>query len=342
MKSSMFTMVRGMGLAAVVAAFTVSANAATLTQTSIIGGFNYAGSGGALGYIFGPAVAGRAGVGTFGAQFAGPALVNSLTIDQLDSGRKRPNEVRVYTAPGIYTTVYFADTQAPQTVDFTAFNGGQPIAANNSFLMLAVISQYGTSDPNFGIMPGFSFDGTYVGPADVNLNASATMSSQNPWGDPSNQPASIANNGQIASLVVSDGTYWTRNASPHSLTATYSAAQNVGSIGLGWTGNVFATTDRDLPRFITVSDSHGNSEVVTLAPLFPAQYMRYTLTTPFLDTTSLTITFPDGSNTANWYINGDSNFGMTEFQAFASTIPEPATLALMALGGLLIASRRRR
>lgn len=338
MKTSVFTMVRGICLAAVVAAFTVSANAATLTQTSIIGGFNYPGSGGAYGYIYGPAVAGRAGVGTFGAQFAGPALVNSLTIDQIDNvNRRRPNEVRVYTAPGTYTTVYFADTQAPQTVDFTAFNGGQPIAAN-SFLMLAVISQYGSGDPNFGIMPGFSFDGTLVGPADVNLNASAVMSSQNPLS--SSYPASRANDGQIASRSDADSTFWARNSSsPRSLTATYSSAQDVGSIGLGWAGNTSAQTDRDLPRFVTVSDSHGNSQVVTLDPLFPAQYMRYTLTTPFLDTDSLTIAFPDGTIAANWYINGDPGFGMTEFQAFA--IPEPATLALLACGGLMIASRRR-
>ena len=44
----------------------------------------------------------------------------------------------------------------------------------------------------------------------------------------------------------------------------------------------------------------------------------------------------------NWWINsGSHSFGLTEFQAFASPIPEPMTMSLLALGGLALLRRRR-
>jgi len=75
--------------------------------------------------------------------------------------------------------------------------------------------------------------------------------------------------------------------------------------------------------------------------------------TIFKNTASLKLTFPEwidldesgwqAKNGDNWWINtsGTSGyFGLSEFQAFAA-IPEPATMTLLALGGLAMLRRRR-
>ena len=98
-----------------------------------------------------------------------------------------------------------------------------------------------------------------------------------------------------------------------------------------------------MPKYVVLSDGSGNSEQITINPL-PSQYMRYDLTTPFLGATYLTLTMPPatggGGDSVNWYINGDANYGITEFQAFAF-VPEPASVGLMVLGAGLFLQRRR-
>ena len=315
------------GLATVIAGLVASETSAVpLTEVTKIGGFNSAGFGGTYGFIYGAPVAGVPGRGLFGAEFNGLSLVDSITITQYtDAGRNRPKNVRVYTDQTHYVTVTFVNTQAVQTVDFKPFNGGQPILTS-AYVLLAVQDEYGAGDPNFGVM-SYSFSGTYIGPADVvNLNASGTASMTNPLGG-YGYPAKTVD-GNIVSRSTGDSPYWTRDAiGPDSLTVTYSSPQDVASIGLGWAAD---TPSRDMPKFVTITDSHSQSAVITNEPLL-SQYGRYKLAQPFTQTTSLTITMPPAAGTSadatNWYINGDANYGITEFQAF----PPPPKGTLMTL-----------
>ena len=78
------------------------------------------------------------------------------------------------------------------------------------------------------------------------------------------------------------------------------------------------------------------------------QYNRYNLSEEFAGGTDfLTITFP-ASDSGQWNHLYPSwpIVGLVEFQAFAGqvvpTIPEPATMTLLALGGLAVLRRRRK
>ena len=319
-------------------AWSGAAPAAPLTVATRVGGFNADGYGGSYGFVYGPGQNGKPGNGIFGADFGGTALVDSITIDQYDdAARRRPQNVRVYTDATTYITATFADTQGPQTVDLKPFNGGQPVRAD-SYLEFVVETEYGAGDPNFGVMD-YSFDGTYVGPATANLNAGATPSVQNPL--PGYGFGARTVDGQIVSHNTNDACFWTRDTTgPDALTVTYAGAKDVGSIGLGFAGD---GPSRDMPKYVVLSDGNGHSEQITIN-LLPSQYMRYDLTTPFLGATYLTITMPPatgtGADSADWFINGDANYGITEFQAFAF-VPEPASVGLVALGAGLLLQRRR-
>ena len=74
-----------------------------------------------------------------------------------------------------------------------------------------------------------------------------------------------------------------------------------------------------------------------------AQYARYDLDDSFVGVKSLSVTvFADGP----WMDPSGSIFGLTEFQAFSNRlpviVPEPATMSLLALGGLALLRRRGR
>jgi len=137
----------------------------------------------------------------------------------------------------------------------------------------------------------------------------------------------------------------------------------IGSVGLSFLAN-FAC--RSVPKWVILSDSSGNELKVFVDEEVP-QYNRYDqgyrfdengeivgeavwFDSLFVDTESLTLTFPTwGTNdTDNWWV-GDIYFGLAEFQAFADrvpaydvkAVPEPATLTLLALGGLALLRRRK-
>jgi len=283
------------------------------------------------------------GKGNFGVEFSGPATLNSITFTEaVDASRMLPSNFRIYTDRNTYTDVPVpVNTQGtPLTVTFAS-----PISAANSYAEVVVTSMYSTpgSDSNWPLT-SFSFDGTVSGTDLPNLNAG------NPSGFITNYGAgssvSIAN---LTDGTISNGSsstpslYWTRDATnPDEVSISYNdGPKTIGSIGLGFFAD---NPNRDMPKTVTVSDSHAISEVITLDGI-PAQYMRYTLHHPFVDTDLLTLTFPTatgtGSDSSNFYLNGDANYGLTEFQAFAP-VPEPTSIALLGGCGLLLAARRRK
>jgi len=310
---------------------------AALSLVSQIGGFNNAGFSGAdLGYSFGTATgSNRPDGGMFGAEFLNESVVDSVTLTLEGDGadRRRPRNVDVYSDYGRYlTSIEFVDFGAnisspttPQTVSL----GGVRVP---SHIILLVTSQYGSGDPNYGV-ESFSFNGTDLGiPNEINVNALPSTTLVNTGSLGGYDTPGVTKDGNILSNSTNQATFYVRDASnPDTLTANYADEQHIVGIGIGFAGD----SGRDVPRTVTVSDSNGNFEVINIDDRF-LQYGRYKLTTPF-DTTFLRLTFPDGSNAANFFISGDSNYGVTEFQAF---IPEPASAGLLVLGGLIMKRRR--
>jgi hypothetical protein len=312
--------------------------AGPLPYPTLVGSYNNPGLAGTIGFVGGVNADGSATAGQLGAAYGSVVTVNSITIDQFDdSTRHRMHDLRVYTSPTTFVPVTLADSQAPQTVTI-------PGGVTGDYFLITVESQYttgGSTDANVGLN-ALSFDGTTIAPW-TNFNAGIAPTATNAL-DPATFPLTATTNGQIqaSGQSIDEAAFFDYTASTdRSLTVTYAGAQDVGSFGIGW--ETFAGVNgnlRAVPKFVTVSDSNGNSQQVTLDP-HTLQFGQYALTTPFLGTTSLTVTLPVGA--ANyWQTNTPDVFtGVTEFQAFAA-VPEPASLGLLAFGGLGLLGRRRR
>jgi len=316
---------------------------------------------------------GNTGVGQFGMMWDGPAMVYSVTIAQgFDTGKadypngttQLPRTVAVYTGPdpvkdyaGSFTLAY--DRDHPQTIQFSAALGG-PVFAKNSYLMLVVTEMYSHPDPGasyeervnhpYGIqnytgfcVDSFGFDARSTGVEDVNYNLNATLSSNRPR-DARDSFLTAGNDGILRSYRDGDdAAYWEITRGPLSITATYNdEAKEIGSIGLAFAGDA---TTRACPKWFIVSDDHGNSQPIPLSEV-TSQYGRYDLD-PAIFTekiTKLTVTFPEWGD--DWWrgvgASDVSWFGIMEFQAFAPLppVPEPATMSLLALGGLALLRRR--
>ena len=320
--------------------------------TSRTGGFNSPGvfSDDVYGYVYGPVgpaigMSPSAGRGYFGAQWDGPVEVYTLELTQFaDTGtdRKRPWVLHAYTGPTTYVEIELAYTQDWQKLDFVELLGG-PILASNSYLVLAVQSMHdGNADTNFGVIT-YNFTAKAVGEADVNYNVlpGVTASMNNPL---IHAPEKTID-GQIAAVGTGTSPYWTRNAAAERdmLKVTYDPAnlpETVGSIGLGFAGDAHT---RDLPKWVDIGDGT-RTERIYISEV-STQYCRYELSAPFLSPAYLTVTMPPADGTsadaANWWIFNDANYGITEFQAFATAIPEPVTMTLLTLGGLTLLRRRR-
>jgi hypothetical protein len=332
-----FLCVKSASLAAgglLLAAAAASAPAAELPRQSYLGAFNNPGCCGSspdLGFVLGTVVPGNPINGNFGVEFVGPSLVESFTFAQVaDPGRHRPQNITVHTSPTQSFNFMLADTTAPQTLTFPS-----PVEA--SYLLVLVNSQYttGSGDSNFGLT-SLTADGTYLGTPDNNVNRGITPVSAGGLGGFDNPV--IATNGDVVSNAnTNKATYFARNAGQDSLTVSYASPQSVAQIGLG----LETYGVRDIPKFVNILDSNGGSQTITLAP-DQLQYGRYTLASPIANTTSLTLQFPDGGDPNNFFINGDANYGVTEFEAFA-VIPEPASFGIVCgLGVLALTARRRR
>lgn len=287
--------------------------AANVPTEALLGQLNNPGLGGAQGYSAVVVTPGTGnGVGAFGVEFHGPTVLSSFTFTQVTAtSRHRPKDITVYTSPTQSFNFTLDDTQATQTVTL-------PAPVETSYYLFNVSSQYttgGSVDPNWGLQSISTtgirrphFDLNYV--AGVNGATVSTVGSLNTIAYP---PSRIVD-GTIYANSTATTTYFTRNAGQDSLTITFGGARDIASIGLGME---FGASSRDIPRFVRVLDSNGGNQLVTLSG-DPTQYGRYALPAPALGTTSLTIQFPDGSNAADWYLHGDTNYGITEVQAFSA------------------------
>lgn len=320
-----------------------SSSAVPLTYRSFVGSLNNFNSFGELGFVFDTAQDGLITNGNFGAAFDNTVTVNTITIDQRnDPGRTRMQNLRIYTSPNSFTTATLADSQAPQTITLPG------AGLTSDYFFITVENAYAGADNNPGLT-AFTFDGT-LGPARTNLNAGIIPTVTNPF-DPAD-PTGVLTNGQIVSTTGGPDDYVFfehADATQRSVTVSYGSPKTVASVGFGFEGQIpFSLNARPVPRFITVSDSNGNNQQITLQP-HTLQYGQYNLTSPFINTNSLTLTLPVGVQ--NYYLPAPFNpnqplstlTGLTEFQAFGgSVVPEPSSVMLVSIAGLMALARRKR
>ena len=328
----------------------------------LTGSFTWYGGGPGPFYVPTPSAAGAGSPAwsQFGAEWDGPVDVWSATITMSpETGRNRIKELWVYTSPTAdpIKVPVFADKltedglDVTYMVDFAALNGGSPIRADQSYLMFVIKDTHGSGAYHIGIQ-NFSFVAAPTGPPDVNVNLNAKMQQAGGliYHGTSYAKPEVTNNGRIGTWDSPEATYWsTGEGEAASLTALYGDPikpdKAIGSIGLGFSGD---RDERACPQWVIVtaefSDGTFSEGIRVDIPSDTSQYGRYTFDPIYklnCDIVSLTITMPPAV-AGNWYgyADGAGHFGITEFQAFAVPVPEPATMSLLALGGLALLRRR--
>jgi len=318
-----------------------------------LGGFSFPGyteaDQTAYGLIHGSAKAGAPGNGQFGLWWDSPVEVTELTFawqNNPPGGRNALGKVHLYTGPNTDPIVIDLGNAYSETIDLTQFNGGQPIQAVNSYLLLVCPTVVGSIGPMT-----FSFDATPIGPKDVNCNLDTQGATVTKVTGNYSTNLSFMIDGRVESLGENTPFYFNTQGDRGSVTVEYgkdgedNVLRTIGSIGLGFAGDV----DRSCPKWVLVSSADVDTEPVRI-DIDPDQtaYGRYALPKGlFKDVNSLTITMPPPPGTpgqndaANWWLNSNNLYGITEFQAFAAPIPEPATMALLALGGAAMLRRRK-
>jgi len=339
-----------------------------------LGGFQW--RSGVKAYIQ-PKVAGDglACTGQLGLLWSEPVTVYSLSVEVFNDPTDRavPDVVRVYTSRFEYTEYSFTAAAAEGLYGTYVLNFPGGIQANHSYLMVVA---YNTSlqvpgDGWIGVYPdSIHADAVSQGKgADVNVNAPAngvlksidflagTLPPQ--YGD--NPLIAVdglvySSNAVVTNALVSnerDAIYFDGPTSERyqagnaydvvGLTATYRTPQTIGSVGLGFSGDA---GDRALPEVVTLIGTYENGETTSMNITIQGewidgqwvvsdatQYARYALDNTFADIVSLTFQFELPA--------GNYGFiGVTEFQAFARPVPEPATMSLLALSGLALLRRR--
>jgi len=300
---------------------------------------------------------GNPGSGLFGAVFAVPTMVDTFVINQsfdISGNRMVIKEVAVFADGEYVETITVPYGEGPQKAVLTKTVS----AVQWNFVALSQHTDKGQGDSN-GLLVGFSVEGTR---GDL-----STFANDNLHYDYVNGRARVdvislttpahggSGSGAVNGRLNDDyggggGVIWDKNAGAASLTVQYKTEElpYIGSVGIALTADHYY--DRSAPKWVTISGGVGNqtlcSETVFLDQGF-TQYGRYELTDAEWAKNQvewLTITFPDATNTSDWYYLA-SSWGacLSEFQAFAhpNPIPEPATMTLLALGGLAILRRRR-
>jgi len=335
-----------------------------VNPNTLIGGYEWPDAGqGSFAYVRLNAVPGAPGRGLFGLQWAGPVLLDTLTIKFDTAGRDIPSTLLLYTstAPGAVpmeisldmTDVMNGNAIVIKLADYAVDT--KSLLVQNSYLMIAVKDVY-ASQYGFGLRQ-LTAVATAAGPVDVNANSKILPTVVGGYPGETfpavmtdDDPASVRYvAGEWGAIDYSDGkveSYWkTDETGERSVTVDYgnNRPEFIGTIGLGFAGDWYY---RDCPKWVIVTDGVISETIDIFAAA--CQYGRYELTTGFANPKSLTLIFPEWTGTAedadNWWLNsgGPSYFGLSEFQAFASVIPEPMTMSLLALGGLALLRRRRK
>ena len=313
-----------------------------------LGGFVSGGS-----YVYGP-VGGSVGAptslpgpgrGYFGAQWDGPVSVSTIEIFLGGPSMDRlvPEVIYAYTSATTYVEIRLEENR----LGYHKIELPEPIIANNSYLMLAVQKMHprwegGGTDVNFP-MNWYAFTATAIGPADVNYNRQTGVTATRTMGMSSDPPGAAPD--LINGKIIDAEKYFTRGLNTterDAFTVTYNP--NALPEAINVIGLAFGTGDspsRDCPKWVTISDGVF-TETIMISEV-STQYCRYELKHTFLNPASLTITMPpaagDATDAANWWILGDKNYSVSEFQAFY-VVPEPLTMTLLAAGGLAMLRRR--
>jgi len=326
--------------------------------------------GGNVSNVSSTALPGSAKAGRFGVAFDGLSVVDSFTFEQGAVGNCRWIKTLQVYADGQYLGDITLDNIAPapgqnrvETIHFADYFDAAVRARYITFVMTEqwFYDSVGTKlEPNdySNVGPiGLTFTGTQVEvDCNIHLDASVVASvypgvpSQYPW------PGSVGSlvDGILYSSDNSGGFSWGRDTTPEmSVTVEYTSLQSVASVGIALYGGG-QYVNCDVPKWVVISGSEeGQSETIYLDQLEPGdawnlQYNRFNLPASFAEgTMSLTITFPD-NDPDNWWSYGSTNAGMQvtgllEFEAFTTPtpiIPEPATMSLLALGGVALLRRR--
>jgi len=289
-------------------------------------------------------------IGQLGMVWDEPVEVTSLSLSIFnDPGDPRaiPETVRIYTAPNTFVDVLFTPKvdgtlYGEYFLDFSA----NPIQAVNSYVVVVMLHEK--------LLPGYGYwhvglvNGTMTFGAeslgndkDVNLNSQSfgtMMSFSAGTPAPNFGSAERTNNGDLVNNYGSNGVLWAASHAGKTieLTATYEDLQTIGSIGLAFAGD---DGNRYSPASITVVGTDKDGELIATMDIAinaeSALYGRYALNDDFVDVKYLTLQFVVPLD-----IPGTGYIGIHEFQAFAP-IPEPATMSLLALGGLALLRRRK-
>jgi len=341
-----------------------------LTPNSYTGGFHATAGGSpsltgtSLAYLGGPLDQVGMKGGRIGAEFAGPTTIASFTIAQNGSGgagdtflRKTVAEFDVW-ADGVYIeTISVPKQYAQQTVYLS-----QPIEA--TWVTLVLKSQYDATSSSYNMNTGltnFWFNGTaYVPSANPEdaaqwVNYNSKLQTVTTAGQTAGA-ATLTTNGNLACNNSGQAVYWnplSSNGTNQSLTVTYAdGPKDVGVVGIALMGDYSDTFARCAPKSVTIIgetfvDGAWKQSYIAEVDIDPIlwHYCRYDLTKygnkeVFEGIGRLTIMFPD-SSASNWNGSTSNFYGLVEFQAFAP-IPEPATMSLLALGGLALLRRRRK
>jgi len=271
----------------------------------------------------------------FGYALNGSSTLNSITLNQATQGsRVRLETVNVYTTGGVVTYSGLADTDAV-TINLTGVN-----ADPTSFVYVeAVASQLNPGDTNIAITE-LEVDGTVITPWTNNLSGATGSTNGAGW-----------NAGSIVSMV--DGLTSGQAGGFYNLQVvaggTYAADTNL-QFDMG-----SAVTSRTFAMSMQIGNRHAINEFRLIFDDADDFATPVSTLTFFGDEEQVYQTFDLGGDVTAQYVRfelvslhntataGDSNTGFTELQLFeeAIVIPEPASVALLGLGGLLIGGRRR-